>query len=66
MSTESLGQSEDVGVFPLCVSQHLNLLLQLRVHCLAGLAQLLVQRLPGALVGGDGPLLDVLQLVVPH
>ena len=66
MSTESLGQSEDVGVLALGVPQGLNLLVQLRVYCLACLAQPLVQALPAALVGGDGPLLDGLQLVVPH
>ena len=66
MPTQCLGKTENVGIFPLCVSQGLNLLLQLWVHSLAGLAQPLVQGLAGALVGGDGPLLDVVQLVVPH
>ena len=66
MSTESLGQTENIGIFPLSVSQRLNLLIQLRVDSPAGLTQLLVQTLPGTLVGGDGPLLDVVQLVVLH
>ena len=66
MSTESLGQAENVGIFPLGVPQVLNLLVQLRVHSPAGLPQLLVQTLPGTLVGRDGPLLDVVQLVVLH
>ena len=66
MSTERLGQPENVGIFPLGVSQRLDLLIQLGVHGPAGLTQLLVQTLPGALVGGDGPLLDVVQLVVLH
>ena len=66
MSTERLGQSQDVGVLALGLPQSLNLLVQLRVNCLAGLAQPLIQTLPAALVGGDGPLLDGLQLIVPH
>ena len=66
MSAESLGQAEDVGVFALRVPQGLDLLVQLRVHCLAGLAQPLVNALSAALVGGDCPLLDGLQFVVPH
>ena len=66
VSAESLGQAEDVGVFALRVPQGLDLLVQLWVHRLAGLAQPLIQALSAALVGGDGPLLDRLQLVVPH
>ena len=66
MSTKSLGQSENVRIFPLSVAQRLDLLIQLGVHGPAGLTQLLVQTLPGALVGGDSPPLDVVQLVVLH
>ena len=66
MSTESFSQAEDVGILPLSVSQSLDLFIQLRVHCLAGLTQPLVQSLSGALVGGDGPLLDIIKLVVLH
>ena len=66
MSAESLGQPEDVGVLALGVPQGLDLLVKLRVDCLTRLAQPLVQTLSAALVGGDGPLLDRLQLVVPH
>ena len=64
MSTESFSQPENVGILPLRISQRLDLFVQLRVDCLAGLTKLLIQALPGDLVGGDGPLLDIIQLVV--
>ena len=44
------------------MSQGFYLVIKLRLNSLACLAQLFIQRLPGALVGGDGPFLDVLQL----
>ena len=66
MPTESLRQTENIRIFPLSVPQGLNLLVQFRDDGPAGLTQLLVQTLPGALVGGDGPPLDVVQLVVLH
>ena len=66
MSTQSLRQTENVGIFPLSVSQRLYLLVQFRVNSPAGLTQLLVQTLSGTLVRRDGPLLDVVQLVVLH
>ena len=66
VTTKRPGQSKYVRVLPLGVPQSLYLVIQLRVHGLAGLAQLLIQGLSGALVGGDGPPLDILQLVVPH
>ena len=64
MSTESFSQPENVGILPLCISQRLDLFVQLRVDCLAGLTKLLIESLPGALVGGDGPLLNIVQFVV--
>ena len=61
---EGPGQPENVLVFLSRVSQLLNLPLQLQVDRLVGLAEPLVQRLPGALVGGDGPVSDALQFLV--
>ena len=66
MPTESLRQTENIRIFPLSVPQGLNLLVQFRVDSPAGLTQLLVQTLSGTLVRRDGPLLDVVQLVVLH
>ena len=40
------------------ITAHLDLAVQLRVHRAVGLAQPLVQRLPAALVGRDGPVPD--------
>ena len=55
---EGPGESENVLIFLPSVPQLLNLPLQLQVHRLVGLAQPLVERLSGALVGGDGPVPD--------
>ena len=63
---EGSGQPQDVVILLPGVPQSLDLAIQLHVDSLVCLAQPLVQTLPAALVGGDGPLLDRLQLVVPH
>ena len=62
MTCKSSGQPEDVVIFPLCVPQCLYLSLQLAVHCPAALPQPLIQALPAALVGGDCPVLEDVQL----
>ena len=48
---EGPGQPQDILIFLSGVSQLLNLTLQLHVNRLVRLAQPLVERLPGALVG---------------
>ena len=61
---EGPGQSENVLVFLSRVSQLLNRPLQLQVDRLVCLTEPLVERLSGALVGGDGPVPDALQFLV--
>ena len=56
-------QAQDVPVLPLGVPQRLDLSLQLSVNGAGGLAKLLVDALPRALVGRNRPVLDVLQTV---
>ena len=63
---EGSGQPEDVVILLSGVPQGLDLAIQLHIHSLVCLAQPLVQTLPAALVGGDGPLLDARQLVHPR
>ena len=64
VTCEGPGQPENVLIFLPSVAQLLNLPLQLQVHRLVGLPEPLVERLPGALVGGDGPVPDALQFLV--
>ena len=66
VAAQSPGKLQYVRIFLLGGSQSFYLVIKLRVNSPAGLAQLLIEGLPGALVGGDGPPLDVLQLVVLH
>ena len=63
---EGSGQPQDVVILLPGVPQSLDLAIQLHVDSLVCLAQPLVQTLPAALVGGDGPLLDPRQLVHPR
>ena len=55
---EGSGQSEDVVILLPGVPQGLDLAIKLHVDSFVCLAQSLIQTLPAALVGGDGPLLD--------
>ena len=64
MTSESSCQSENIIILLPGVPQILNLTIQLNIDRLVSFTQPLVNRLSAALVSGDGPVLDALQLIV--
>ena len=65
VTTQSLRQSQDVCILPLCVSQWFYLFFKLWINCFTRLTKSLIQRLSWTFVSWYRPFLDVLQFVVP-